>query len=142
MLYLNKTKSAGIGLGPGAHSRLLVDGVRQAWVNLPLPGRWMDAVERKGVGVGRIQCQDTGEALKELLATGLRTREGVRKDDWERLAAGGIHMEGFVEGVVGGGNREEIIWDGESLRLSHEKIDLVDNIVPYLFNHLDTRLNA
>ena len=70
------------GIGPGAHGRLIVDGVRHATSTERNPERWVSRVSEHGHGriedetLTRAQCAD------EALLMGLRLTEGL---DLERL---------------------------------------------------------
>lgn len=68
------------GVGPGAHGRLTLDGVRWATETELTPGKWLAAVERDGSG----ETERTGlseEACRdEALLMGLRLTEGVAFD--------------------------------------------------------------
>ena len=124
-----------LGLGPGAHSRVCLGGERRSLVNIPEPGRWMAEVERGGHGVRLEREMEARDALKELLATGLRTRAGVSVRDWNRLSQGQLQLETLFD-LVNKQNLGLQMSDGR-LRLSDDKISVLDNILPYVFNCLD-----
>jgi putative oxygen-independent coproporphyrinogen III oxidase len=66
-----------IGIGPGAHGRVTLDGTKYAIERRKLPERWLEAVERDGHG-SRNQIALTNEdRLVELVIMGLRTSEGI-----------------------------------------------------------------
>ncbi|MGZ9809130.1 radical SAM family heme chaperone HemW [Pseudoroseicyclus sp. H15] len=69
-----------VGVGPGAHGRLTLDGARWATETALQPGAWLAAAE---AGRGEAQREALGqqERLEELLLMGLRLSEGV---DWAR----------------------------------------------------------
>jgi putative oxygen-independent coproporphyrinogen III oxidase len=76
------------GVGPGAHGRLVVDGVRRSLATERQPEAWLDAVERDGHGLNEDGALTPGEEADELLLMGLRLAEGI---DMRRLAAlGGV----------------------------------------------------
>ena len=124
-----------LGLGPGAHSRLGRTEGRLGLVNIPLPERWMAEVERTGYGVGRERKIARRDSLKELLATGLRTRAGVAGADWARLSGGTTQLESLFDRArpldLG------LVLAQGGLRLAEEKISVLDHVLPYLFNCLD-----
>jgi oxygen-independent coproporphyrinogen-3 oxidase len=65
-----------IGIGPGAHGRLTLDGQRlatEAWRN---PGRWLDAVAA-GTGEKDRVPLTPGDQASEFLMMGLRLAEGI-----------------------------------------------------------------
>jgi putative oxygen-independent coproporphyrinogen III oxidase len=76
------------GVGPGAHGRILVDGVRRATSAERNPESWMSRVLSAGHGLVADDALARHEQADELLLMGLRVREGL---DLERLARiGGV----------------------------------------------------
>jgi oxygen-independent coproporphyrinogen-3 oxidase len=71
------------GIGPGAHGRLIVDGMRRALVTERNPEQWLGAVERNANGLVECTMLTQSEQADEMLLMGLRLAEGV---DLERLA--------------------------------------------------------
>jgi oxygen-independent coproporphyrinogen-3 oxidase len=65
------------GIGPGAHGRLTVGGIRSATEAIRAPEAWLEAVERQGSGLaGRTPVDRPAQAV-EMLMMGLRLAEGV-----------------------------------------------------------------
>jgi oxygen-independent coproporphyrinogen-3 oxidase len=77
------------GLGPGAHGRVVVGGVRQATVAERNPERWAALVEGRGAGLVERVSLTPAEAADEALLMGLRLTEGI---DLDRLAT----LSGFT----------------------------------------------
>ncbi len=76
------------GIGPGAHGRLTLDGVRMATETPRAPGEWLETVER-GAGAGFLMEAVPGDAvLDEFLMMGLRLRDGVDVARLETLGPG------------------------------------------------------
>lgn len=76
------------GVGPGAHGRLVVDGVRHALMTERQPEAWAEAVERQGHGIVDDASLTSPEEADEMLLMGLRLTEGI---DLRRLEAlGGV----------------------------------------------------
>ncbi len=73
------------GVGPGAHSRLVLDGKRTALSTVRLPEDWLGRVERTGDGVIDCEGLDPVEAADEFLVMGLRLREGIDPRRFEAL---------------------------------------------------------
>lgn len=85
-----------IGVGPGAHGRLLQDGVRTAFQQKKRPEIWLETVETEGHGseiaeplTHRLECAE------ELLLMGLRLDEGVWFENFS--AAIGVPMSDFLK---------------------------------------------
>jgi putative oxygen-independent coproporphyrinogen III oxidase len=65
------------GIGPGAHGRLTLDGIRYATDMPRLPGAWLERVEAHGSGGLSSEALTPEEQFSEFLLMGLRLREGV-----------------------------------------------------------------
>jgi putative oxygen-independent coproporphyrinogen III oxidase len=72
------------GIGPGAHSRITVDGAKRAFSATKSPEGWLAEVEASGHGLASDDVLSPGEAAEEYLLMGLRLSEGI---DLNRLAA-------------------------------------------------------
>lgn len=66
-----------VGIGPGAHGRLTVDGVRHATVAAKLPETWRASVEADGHGYVEDAPLSHEESAEEFLVMGLRLTEGI-----------------------------------------------------------------
>jgi coproporphyrinogen III oxidase-like Fe-S oxidoreductase len=66
-----------VGIGPGAHGRLTLDGAKYATRAHRAPEAWLDLVARNGHGGHASEEVAPSERLVELLMMGLRLREGV-----------------------------------------------------------------
>lgn len=65
------------GIGPGAHGRLTLDGVKWATQRIRSPERWLEAVETLGDGEEERLRLTAEERLTELVMMGLRLSEGI-----------------------------------------------------------------
>jgi putative oxygen-independent coproporphyrinogen III oxidase len=77
------------GVGPGAHSRITVNGAKRAISTCKLPEAWLAQVETSGHGIESDEALSAEEAADEYLLMGLRLREGI---DLARLEAIGGSM--------------------------------------------------
>jgi putative oxygen-independent coproporphyrinogen III oxidase len=75
------------GVGPGAHSRLTLDGSRRALSTERHPESWLRRVEQAGHGLVEDEALTEAEQASERLLMGLRLAEGVPAT---ALAAAGI----------------------------------------------------
>jgi putative oxygen-independent coproporphyrinogen III oxidase len=73
------------GIGPGAHGRLVIDGVRRATATERRPETWLGLVEAQGHGVVTDDPLTRGEQADEFLLMGLRLAEGIDLGRFERL---------------------------------------------------------
>ena len=65
------------GIGPGAHGRLTLDGIRYATDTPRQPAAWLERVEAHGSGELPSEVLTPEEQFSEFLLMGLRLREGV-----------------------------------------------------------------
>jgi oxygen-independent coproporphyrinogen-3 oxidase len=72
------------GIGPGAHGRLDIDGIRHAIATEKRPEIWLMRVEATGNGIVADDLLNSEERADEFLLMGLRLREGI---DPRRYAA-------------------------------------------------------
>ena len=72
------------GIGPGAHGRAIVGGVRQATSTERNPERWAALVEERGHGLAETTALSPAEEADEALLMGMRLAEGL---DLDRLTA-------------------------------------------------------
>ncbi|MBC7164169.1 MAG: coproporphyrinogen III oxidase [Roseovarius sp.] len=92
-----------VGIGPGAHGRLTLDGVRHATEAWQAPGEWLARAER-GSGESLRAPLPAHEQATEFLLMGLRLSEGIDMARFARLsgapldagAIGHLHELGMV----------------------------------------------
>jgi oxygen-independent coproporphyrinogen-3 oxidase len=80
-----------VGVGPGAHGRLTIDGRKLATRQHRAPEAWLAAVESAGHATRRRAAVEPSDRLNELTLMGLRLREGIRPG--RLLAEGGVTIE-------------------------------------------------
>lgn len=66
-----------IGIGPGAHGRITLEGVKHATSRHKAPETWLAAVEKEGHGLQIIESLSPEERLQELTLMGLRLTQGL-----------------------------------------------------------------
>ena len=74
-----------IGIGPGAHGRLTLNGQRYATECVMTPGAWLAAVKTNSAELSRIPLSRQEQA-EEYLMMGLRIRDGIDVARYESLA--------------------------------------------------------
>jgi len=74
------------GVGPGAHGRLNIGGVRYATETEKRPESWLMRVEASGHGLTVNEPLMTGEQADEYLLMGLRLAEGIDPQRYEKLS--------------------------------------------------------
>ena len=106
------------GIGPGAHGRLSIGGVRHATTTERTPETWCAAVEREGHGRRDMVALTRAEAADEALLMGMRLVEGL---DLDRLAAvGGVRPASERVAALAGLGLLEPIADGTRIRATAE----------------------
>ena len=77
-----------VGIGPGAHGRLSINGEKHAFRQHRAPEAWLDAVERQGHATRTDLSIEPEERFAEMAMMGLRLREGLRRARiWEETGA-------------------------------------------------------
>jgi putative oxygen-independent coproporphyrinogen III oxidase len=66
-----------LGVGPGAHGRLTLNGVKHATRQKKAPESWLAAVEETGHGTEEVTPLIADQRFEELLMMGLRLSEGI-----------------------------------------------------------------
>jgi oxygen-independent coproporphyrinogen-3 oxidase len=92
------------GAGPGAHSRLTVDGRKRALAAMKSPEGWLAAVQAHGHGLEQDEALTPAQAADEYLLMGLRLAEGISLARYEAIASralnpssiGPLENEGLV----------------------------------------------
>ena len=74
------------GIGPGAHGRLDIDGVRHATATERRPEAWLLNVEERGHGVVTDDSLNSEERADEFLLMGLRLAEGIDPKRYAQLS--------------------------------------------------------
>ena len=74
------------GIGPGAHGRLDINGIRHAIANEKRPEAWLMRVEANGHGASVDDCLNAEERADEFLLMGLRLAEGIDPKRYASLA--------------------------------------------------------
>ena len=109
-----------VGVGPGAHGRLTLDGEKFATRAHRAPEIWLERVERDGHGAATPEPVPREARGSELLMMGLRLREGVARA--RLLEEAGRDLDGLVDAgalgrLVTGGFLEV---DDTAIRATHE----------------------
>ena len=71
------------GIGPGAHGRLTLDGVRHETVCVKSPGIWIEQVETGAISKNFETALNASDVIEERVLMGLRMAEGIElPSDW------------------------------------------------------------
>ena len=80
-----------LGIGPGAHGRLVEDGKRWAEEQVRAPAAWLSAVETAGHGRARREALSAADQATEMLMMGLRLSEGISLVDFRAVTGGDLN---------------------------------------------------
>ncbi|MEP4857524.1 MAG: radical SAM family heme chaperone HemW, partial [Lentilitoribacter sp.] len=75
-----------LGIGPGAHGRITLQGAKLATETWKQPNRWLTEVQRNGSGEKSRETISSLDQAKEYLLMGLRLREGISKQRFKDLS--------------------------------------------------------
>ena len=121
-------------VGPGAHGRYHIDGIRHATVQRPWPQQWMKEVEQNGHGTAKCEKQNDYDVLAELVATTLRTIWGFEASwvnvDLRSLICDDAALTSFLEDG-------QLVVDENGLRLSDRGLLMADYIIPFVLSSLE-----
>jgi putative oxygen-independent coproporphyrinogen III oxidase len=115
-----------VGIGPGAHGRLDVNGRRYATATEKNPERWLALVEARGHGLVVDETLTRTEQADELLLMGLRLAEGIALARYVDVAGKPLDPEQIADLVQGG--LIETTPDGR-LRVTAAGFPLLDAVV-------------
>lgn len=73
-----------VGIGPGAHGRLTLDGNKLATRQHKAPERWLADIAAGGDGMAEEETVSPAEQLDEMLMMGLRLRSGIPRGRFQR----------------------------------------------------------
>ncbi|XP_033748634.1 radical S-adenosyl methionine domain-containing protein 1, mitochondrial-like isoform X1 [Pecten maximus] len=133
-----------IGVGPGAHGRFVPRGLgqrtREARIQTLEPIPWMFEVERDGHATRRIVEQTDKDILKELVAVGLRTKEGVTHMSWNLRCPDHTLWSVFQGPTIASLiNTQFIILDNRGLRTTKKGMAVLDAMLPDLIIAIENR---
>ncbi|MBK1696942.1 radical SAM family heme chaperone HemW [Rhodovibrio salinarum] len=73
-----------LGIGPGAHGRVTVQGTKHATRQHSAPEAWLEAVGRTGHATRARDPLDAAQKRQEMTLMGLRLAEGIHRDAFQR----------------------------------------------------------
>jgi putative oxygen-independent coproporphyrinogen III oxidase len=114
------------GIGPGAHGRLDIDGMRHAIATEKRPETWLMRVEASGHGVITDDVLNSEERADEFLLMGLRLNEGIDPDRYKALSGRALDPDRIRilrdEGAI-------VVEDNGRLRVTQEGFPVLDAVV-------------
>jgi oxygen-independent coproporphyrinogen-3 oxidase len=114
------------GIGPGAHGRLDIDGVRHAIATEKRPEAWVMRVEDNGHGVTSDELLNSEERADEYLLMGLRLAEGIDPARYQMLSGRALDEKRIEilreEGAI-------VVEANGRLRVTQEGFPVLDAVV-------------
>jgi oxygen-independent coproporphyrinogen-3 oxidase len=116
-----------IGIGPGAHGRLTLNGQKYATRDHAAPEVWLERVESDGSGAHPFSELSVSEQVFERLMMGLRLRSGIDLEpiDWKYLKRDKLNIlvdQGWVQ------------FNDTHIALSQEGLLRLNAILPFVFD--------
>ena len=121
-----------VGVGPGAHGRLTVDGAKVATRQHRAPESWLAAVERDGHATRQREALDAETRLAELTMMGLRLNDGIDRAAFHRTCGAepeSLFAPARLDALV---DRGLALLDDRGLRLSADGRLRLDAVLGYL----------
>lgn len=116
-----------VGIGPGAHGRLTIDGTKYATECFSNPKRWLDAVDAGETEKPRAALSKSDQAT-EFLLMGLRLKEGISLDRYAQLNGKPISEEQMTHLT----NIGMIKTDGSQLIVSDQGVMVLNAVIEAL----------
>jgi putative oxygen-independent coproporphyrinogen III oxidase len=114
------------GIGPGAHARLDIDGMRHAIATEKRPEAWLMRVEASGHGVVTDDLLNSEERADEFLLMGLRLAEGIDPRRYAALSGRALDPRRIAmlreEGAI-------VVDDSGRLRVTQAGFPVLDAVV-------------
>jgi coproporphyrinogen III oxidase-like Fe-S oxidoreductase len=114
------------GIGPGAHGRLDIDGIRHAIATEKRPEAWLMRVEANGHGVITDDRLNSEERADEFLLMGLRLNEGIDPKRYQALSGRALDPRRIAilreEGAI-------VVDAGGRLRVTQAGFPVLDAVV-------------
>ena len=82
-----------IGIGPGAHGRLTIEGERYATETFLSPEKWLTKVDKQGSGESCLSALSQEQQATEMVMMGLRLNEGINLKRFEHLSGSSFSEE-------------------------------------------------
>ena len=121
-----------IGIGPGAHGRLTIDGVKNATREHYAPDIWLQKMQSDGFAHHPFEKVSPIGRFAEAMMMGLRLRDGVSIEKLEDEGQSPFHELVYTDNVQKIADEGWIIQDGDNLRMTREGMLRLNSIVPFI----------
>jgi len=113
------------GIGPGAHSRVTIDGEKRALAAERHPESWLRRVNESGTGITVNDALSGPEQADEMLLMGMRVSEGIALERYRRLAGRALD-QGRIDGLAALGL---VVQAGQHLRATQKGRRLLNAVI-------------
>jgi len=117
-----------VGVGPGAHGRLTVEGTRYATIAEMRPKDYQDKVQATGLGIAEKEALSPTAWAEEYLLMGLRIEEGISLSRYEEISGRAL-PSGVRNDLVENGLVE---WGGDRLKATAQGRLLLNKVTEQL----------
>ena len=121
-----------VGIGPGAHSRIMIDSQVHALEQIRAPTRWLNATIHGNSGSLRDESLTHAQCIHEMIMMGLRLRGGIDRKWFVRRLGVDLNNALDLSAVQRMENAGLIVNDAASLRLSARGRTLLDTVLATL----------
>ena len=105
-----------VGVGPGAHGRLTLDGTRYATITEMRPKDYQDKVQETGLGIAEKEALSRTALAEEYLLMGLRIEEGISLARFKEISGRELSGEIIRELV----DNELLLREGDGLKATSQ----------------------
>lgn len=121
-----------VGVGPGAHGRITVDGMKQATRGHRAPDVWLERVAENGHGSHDFESLSSRDRFTECLMMGLRLEEGIPVSRLEE--EGGQSFDALIDPAKIKALRSEglLEFDGVTLKATKAGLQRLNGVLAYL----------
>ncbi len=121
-----------VGVGPGAHGRLTVNGHKQATRGHRAPDIWLSKVAEQGHGAHEFESLSARDRFTECLMMGLRLQEGIPVARLE--SEGGDDFKNLIvpKKIEALRNEGLLLCDGQTLQATKAGLQRLNGVLAYL----------
>ena len=121
-----------LGIGPGAHSRIMVNSQVQALEQIRSPTQWMKAVASGNGGSLLSECLSRDQCIREMVIMGLRLKTGLDRDWFARRLGLALNDAIDLSALSRLNNQGLTVTDNMGIRLSTKGYTLLDSVAEVL----------
>ena len=125
-----------LGFGAGAHSRIKINGQKNAITMLHKPEKWLSSIYDKGSAIQSFDSLSPKCAAEEALMMGLRINKGINWDVFERETGFVVDREKFINDTKFLQNEGLVKVSCNSVKASSEGLALLNSLLSKLVDYL------